>query len=45
MVELTELPLEWCIKITKENKNVLTKWKQTVKPESDEAGNYGLLYS
>lgn len=44
MVELTELPLEWCIKITEENKDVLTKWKQTIKPESDEAGHYESNY-
>lgn len=43
MVELTELPLEWCIKITEENKDVLTKWKQTI-GNKEIAGAYGSNY-
>jgi hypothetical protein len=32
------LPEKWCVKVTKENKSFINKWKQEKNPNSEEAG-------
>lgn len=44
MAELTELPEKWCIKITEENKDILTKWKRQNHSRKEKAGEYGSIY-
>lgn len=44
MTELTKLPEKWCVKITEENKDILTKWKTQNNSTVEKAGEYGSSY-